>query len=85
MAISNGNGKCVALLLLDMSAAFDTVDHELPLQRMFKIFGIDGQVLKWFRSYLQNRTQSIAIDVVKSISKDLCCGVPQHGCQMLGS
>ena len=65
------------LLLLDMSAAFDTVDHELLLQRMFKRFGIDRQVLKWFQSYLQNRTQSVVIDGVKSISKDLRCGVPQ--------
>ncbi len=44
------NRKCIVLLLLDMSAAFDTVDHELLLQRMFKRFGIDGQVLKWFQS-----------------------------------
>ena len=71
------NRKCVVLLLLDMSAAFDTVDHELLLQRMFKIFGIDGQVLKWFQSCLQNRTQSVVIDGVKSTSKDLCCGIPQ--------
>ena len=41
--------KRVALLLLDMSAAFDTVDHELSLERMLKKFGIDGKVLKWFR------------------------------------
>ena len=67
----------MVLLLLDMSAAFDTVDHELLLQRMFKRFGIDGQVLKWFQSYLHNRTQSVVIDGVKSISKDLRCGVPQ--------
>ena len=60
-----------------MSAAFDTVDHELLLQRMFKRFGIDGQVLKWFQSFLQNRTQSVVIHGVKSISKDLRCGVPQ--------
>ncbi|CAB4037146.1 Hypothetical predicted protein, partial [Paramuricea clavata] len=71
------NRKCVVLLLLDMSTAFDTVDHELLLQRMFKRFGIDGQVLRWFQSYLQNRTQSVVIDGVKSISKDLRCGVPQ--------
>ena len=75
--MASDNGKCVALLILDMSAAFDTVDHGLLLQRMFKIFGIDGQVLKWFRSYLQNRTHSVVIDGVKSISKNLRCGVPQ--------
>ena len=60
-----------------MPAAFDTVDHELLLQRMFKVFGIDGQVLKWFLSYLQNRTGSLVIHGVKSVSKDLRCGVSQ--------
>lgn len=76
--IAIDNHKCVALLLLDLSATFDTaVDHELLLHRIFKRFGIDGQVLKWFRSYLNGRTQSVIIDSIKSTSKDLCCGVPQ--------
>ena len=74
--IAIDNHKCVALLLLDLSAAFHTVDHELLLQRMI-LFGIDGQVLKWFRSYLNGRTQSVIIDNIKSTCKDLCCGVPQ--------
>ena len=69
MAIENKN--CVALLLLDMSAAFNTVDHEIVLERMSKRFGIKDKVLKLFRSYLQNRTQTVMIDGVKSISKDL--------------
>ena len=60
-----------------MSAAFDTVDHEILLERMSKRFGIKGKVLKWFRSYLQNRTQTVMIDGVKSMSKDLNWGVPQ--------
>ena len=75
--IAIDNYKCVALLLLDLSAAFDTVDRELLFQRMIKRFGIDGQVLKWFRSYRNGRTQSVIIDNIKSTSKDLCCGVPQ--------
>lgn len=70
------NQKCAVLLLLDMSAAFDTVDHELLLERMSKRFGIKGQVLKWFQSYLQNRTQAVVIDGVKSAVKDLRWGVP---------
>ena len=75
--IAIDNKKCVALLLLDMSAAFDTVDHEILLERMSKRFEIKGKVLKWFRSYLQNRTQTVMIDGVKSMSKDLNWGVPQ--------
>ena len=59
--IAIDNRQCVTLLLLDMSAAFDTVDHKLLLQRMFKRFAIDTQVLIWFQSNLQNRTQSVVI------------------------
>ena len=46
---------------------------------MFKRFGIDGPVLKRFRSYLNGRTQRLSaiIDNIKSTSKDLFCGVPQ--------
>ena len=69
--------KCVALLLLDTYAAFDTVDHEILFERMSKRFEIKDQVLQWFQSYLQNRTQTVTIDSVKSISKDLNWGVPQ--------
>ena len=75
MAIDNQ--KCVALLLLDMSAAFDTVDHKILLERMSERFGIKDKVLKWFQSYLQNRTQTVVIDGVKSITKDLNWGVTQ--------
>ena len=51
------NQKCVVLLLLDMSAAFDTVDHD---------HGVKGNALKWFRSYLQDRKQFVMIDGIKS-------------------
>ena len=71
------NQKCVVLLLLDMSAAFDTVDHELLLERMSKRYGVKGNALKWFRSYLQDRKQFVMIDGIKSKVKDLRYGVPQ--------
>ena len=71
------NQKCVVLLLLDMSAAFDTVDHELLLGRMEKRYGVKGNALKWFRSQLQDRKQFVMIDVTKSKMKELRYGVPQ--------
>lgn len=69
--------KCIVLLLLDMSSAFDTVDHDLLLARLSSRFGIKNQVLKWFESYLRDRTQFVVIDGVKSDVKELQCGVPQ--------
>ena len=71
------DNKCVALLLLDMSSAFDTVDHRLLSDRLCNRFGFRGQVLKWFESYLNNRKQFVMIDGVKSDLKDLQFGVPQ--------
>ena len=50
--ISLDNGNCVILVLLDLSAAFDTVNHDLFLSRLEKRFGITGTVLNWFKSYL---------------------------------
>ena len=71
------NQKCVVLLLLDMSVAFDTVDHELLLERMSKHYSVKGNALKWFRSYLQDRKQFVMIDGIKSKVKELRYGVPQ--------
>ena len=53
--------KAVALVLLDLSAAFDTVDHTIVIQRLEQVFGLDGLVLSWFRSYLDERKQCISV------------------------
>jgi hypothetical protein len=49
--------KKVVLLLLDLSAAFDTIDHVVLLQRCESVFGITGSALKWLESYMKDRTQ----------------------------
>jgi hypothetical protein len=68
--------EIVLLVLLDLSAAFDTIDHDFLLQRMSTI-GIGGSVLQWFKSYLAERTQSVCIDGVKSKKFSIKYGVPQ--------
>ena len=51
------NGKLPTLL--DLSAAFDTIDHFILLERLHTSFGIDGLPLKWVKSYLSNRHQKV--------------------------
>ncbi|HSN22935.1 MAG TPA: reverse transcriptase domain-containing protein [Methylomicrobium sp.] len=52
-------GDLAMLTLLDLSAAFDTVDHDILLRRLRQTYGLDGSVLQWFKSYLQDRTQYV--------------------------
>ena len=70
-------GDVAALVLLDLSAAFDTVDHNILMERLRRTFGIDGAALQWFRSYLSGRTQSVCRGGASSPPVDLSCGVPQ--------
>ena len=67
----------VFLLLLDLSVAFDIVQHSALLSRLQSYNGITGQALTWMESYLCNRKQSIAINYSVSPSHDLHFGVPQ--------
>ena len=67
----------VALLLLDLSAAFDTIDHEILLNRLSVYVGIDNTALQWFRSYLTDRSQSVKIEDKTSAPRGLLFGVPQ--------
>ena len=74
---SLNNRKMVALVLLDLSAAFDTIDHEKLLHRLETRFGINGTALDWFRSYLSNRSQAVRINNSSSEKMYLNFGVPQ--------
>ena len=49
------------LTLLDLSAAFDTIDHNILIQRLDTTFGIRGTALGWFESYLKGRTQTVEV------------------------
>jgi len=73
---SADNGGATALLFLDLSAAFDTVDHGLLLDRL-KDSGVEGFALEWLDSYLSGRTQSVVIGDHSSDPEALLCGVPQ--------
>ena len=61
--------EVVCLVLLDLSAAFDTVSHDLLFNHVQHCFGIGGTVLQWVRSYLSNRTQKVVIDANKDQSQ----------------
>ena len=75
--LSLDRGDNVFLLLLDLSAAFDTVNHSLLLSRLENSFGITGTVLRWFHSYLSGRSQFVEINDTKSSVRDLTVGFPQ--------
>ena len=68
------------LILLDLSAAFDTVDHQILLNRLCTEFGVSEKVLDWFASYLSNRSQKVTVDGVLSDPFGIDFGVPQGSC-----
>ena len=74
------NGKITLLVLLDLSAAFDTVDHSILLTRMKKRLGITSTALNWFQSYLSNRSQLVCINDQTSDAASLDYGLPQGSC-----
>ena len=71
------HGKISILILLDLSAAFDTLDHNILINRLKITFGFSGTVLDWFTSYITNRTQSVSIDNEISSTAKLLYGIPQ--------
>jgi len=66
-----------ALVLLDLSAAFDTVDHAILCRRLQVSYGLGGPVLEWFQSYLYGRSQHVRRGTRESFRTWLTCAVPQ--------
>ncbi len=64
-------------MLLDLSAAFDTVDHAILIFRLECCVGVRGTTLEWFRSYLSERSFHVKLGHSASSSTPLSCGVPQ--------
>ena len=71
------NNACVILLMLDLSAAFEVIDHDILFDRLQYSFGISGSALSWIRSYLTDRSQCVSIGSVHSDNMVLKHGVPQ--------
>ena len=74
--LSLSRGEATALVLLDLSAAFDTIDHSNLLSCLLDWFGVGGSALKWFSSYLTERFQSVKIGSTLSDLQKLLFGVP---------
>ena len=77
LLIASDNGLLSVLVLLDLSAAFDTVDHQILLQRLEHLVGIKGAALKWFESYLSDRSQFVNANCTSSSHEKVKYGVPQ--------
>ena len=75
--LSMDDGRVTALTLLDLSAAFDTIDHTILLRRLGNWFGVSGKALDWFKSYLTGRSRRIKLGNCLSSRSDLSFRVPQ--------
>ena len=70
------DGKCIIGVFIDFSKAFDTIDHEILLEKL-KLFNFNKSAINWIKSFLSSRTQQTQIESVLSQPKIISCGVPQ--------
>ena len=70
-------GCVVVLVMLDLTAAFETINHAIQLSRLTHTYGVTGAALKWFTSYLSGRQQLVCIGSDKSSPTPVPFGAPQ--------
>jgi len=71
------SGDIAVLTLLDLSAAFDSVNHATLLQRLQISYGLGGSVIAWFASYLNNHTQYVRLSATRSNELEVLYAVPK--------
>lgn len=76
--LSVDSGDCAVLILLDLSAVFDTVNHHILIDRLQNGVGVNGSAMTWFTSYFNNRSFSVNIGNLYFPPASRSCGVP-HG------
>ncbi|CAB4016740.1 Hypothetical predicted protein [Paramuricea clavata] len=70
-------GKINGVVFLDICKVFDSVNHEILLEKLKTQFGIHDIELKWFQSYLRNRKQVCSVNDQTSSARTIICGIPQ--------
>ena len=75
-SVNMDNGLLNGVVFIDLTKAFDTIDHEIILRKM-SFLGFDQVAIRWFLSYLSGRTQRCDVNDKLSTARDLRCGVPQ--------
>jgi len=74
---SSDTGKSTVLVSLDLSSAFDTIDHTLLVNRLKNTFGVTGTALNWISSYISHRSQTVKLGSSLSSPQPCKSGVPQ--------
>ena len=77
VGIALDNGECAIGVFLDFQKTFDTVDHDILLDKLYN-YGIRGIDLEWFKSYMSNRYQIVKYNDYESEARKILCGVPQR-------
>ena len=75
-SINIDNGLLNGVLFIDLKKAFDTIDHEIILRKLAN-YGVDQSALRFFASYLCNRSQKCSVNGALSSASKLTYGVPQ--------